>query len=107
MVVCKRDHNRNGICEFGSTDGTLEAAAWESGMDNAIRFDNTKMLKNADDAWSMDQESVDLNAYLAYECKLLKKFASLIGINFDGPDYSDKIADYFFDEKSDGSVTAG
>ena len=43
----KRDHNRNGICEFGSTDGTLEAAAWESGMDNAIRFDNTKMLKNA------------------------------------------------------------
>lgn len=55
----------------------------------------------------MDQESVDLNAYLAYECKLLKKFASLIGINFDGPDYSDKIADYFFDEKSDGSVTAG
>lgn len=95
----KRDHNRNGICEFGSTDGTLEAAAWESGMDNAIRFDNTKMLKNADDAWSMDQESVDLNAYLAYECKLLKKFASLIGISFDGPDYSDKIADYFFDEK--------
>ncbi|WP_373732371.1 MGH1-like glycoside hydrolase domain-containing protein, partial [Bacteroides heparinolyticus] len=36
----KRDHNRNGMCEYGSTDGTLEAAAWESGMDNAIRFDN-------------------------------------------------------------------
>lgn len=33
-----RDHDRNGYCEFGAVDGTLEAAAWESGMDNAIRF---------------------------------------------------------------------
>lgn len=96
----KRDHDQNGICEFGSTDGTLEAAAWESGMDNAIRFDDTKMLKNGPDAWSMDQESVDLNAYLAMECRLLKKFASLTGNIFDGPDYSTRIADYFFDEKS-------
>lgn len=97
----KRDHNRNGMCEYGATDGTLEAAAWESGMDNAIRFDNAVMLKNdgADDAWSMDQESVDLNAYLALECKLLKKFAVLLNVAFDGPDYSDKVADYFFDKQ--------
>lgn len=95
----KRDHNHNGMCEFGATDGTLEAAGWESGMDNAIRFDNAKMLKNGTDAWSLDQESVDLNAYLAYECKLLKKFAALSGNTFDGPDYSDKVADYFFDDK--------
>ena len=97
----KRDHNRNGKCEYGSTDGTLEAAAWESGMDNAIRFDDAKMLKNngAEDAWSMDQESVDLNAYLALECKLLKKFASILGVTFDGPDYSSQVADYFFDKE--------
>ena len=97
----KRDHNRNGMCEYGATDGTLEAAAWESGMDNAIRFDDAVMLKNdgADDAWSMDQESVDLNAYLALECKLLKKFAGLLNATFDGPDYSDKVADYFFDKQ--------
>ena len=97
----KRDHNRNGMCEYGSTDGTLEAAAWESGMDNAIRFDDAKMLKNngAEDAWSMDQESVDLNAYLALECKLLKKFASILGVTFDGPDYSIQVADYFFDKE--------
>lgn len=96
----KRDHNQNGMCEYGSTDGTLEAAAWESGMDNAIRFDDVTMLKNEgyQDAWSMDQESVDLNAYLALECKLLKKFASLLNTRFDGPDYSDKVADYFFDK---------
>lgn len=96
----KRDHNQNGMCEYGSTDGTLEAAAWESGMDNAIRFDNAVMLRNngADDAWSMDQESVDLNAYLALECKLLKKFAGLLNTTFDGPDYTKEVADYFFDK---------
>ena len=95
----KRDHNQNGMCEYGSTDGTIEAAAWESGMDNAIRFDDAQMLKNHgdEDAWSFDQESVDLNAYLALECKLLKKFASLLEVTFDAPDYREKVADYFFD----------
>lgn len=98
----KRDHNRNGKCEYGSTDGTLEAAAWESGMDNAIRFDDTRMLKNNpfEDAWSMDQESVDLNAFLALESKLLKKFANMLDIPFEGADYSDKVADYFFDKSN-------
>ena len=98
----KRDHDKNGMCEFGSTDGTLEAAAWESGMDNAIRFDDAKMLKNApyEDAWSLDQESVDLNSYLALESKLLKKFSSLLGVTFDAPDYSDQVADYFFDKEN-------
>lgn len=95
----KRDHNRNGICEFGSTDGTLEAAAWESGMDNAIRFDNARMVKNADDAWSFDQESIDLNAYLAMEYQLLKKFAGIINQPFDEPDYTADVANYFFDEE--------
>ena len=94
-----RDHDHNGMCEYGATDGTLEAAAWESGMDNAIRFDDAKMLKNEpmSNAWSMDRESVDLNAYLALECRLLKKFAALLGQTFDGPDYADQVADYFFD----------
>lgn len=97
----KRDHNQNGMCEYGSTDGTLEAAAWESGMDNAIRFDEVTMLKNKgyEDAWSMNQESVDLNAYLALECKLLKKFATLLNIPFDGPDHGDRVAEYFFDRE--------
>ena len=98
----KRDHNKNGMCEFGSTDGTLEAAAWESGMDNAIRFDDAKMLKNSpfEDAWSADQESVDLNAYLALESKLLKKFSNILGVAFDAPDYSNQVADYFFDTEN-------
>jgi putative isomerase len=95
----KRDHDHNGICEFGSTDGTLEAAAWESGMDNAIRFDNAQMVKNGDDAWSLDQESVDLNAYLAMEYQLLKKFAGIIRRPFDEPNYTADVANYFFDEE--------
>ncbi len=98
----KRDHNQNGMCEYGATDGTLEAAAWESGMDNAIRFDEAAMLKNEgyEDAWSMDQESVDLNAYLALECRLLKKFAKLLNLSFNAPDYSNQVADYFFDKET-------
>lgn len=96
----KRDHDKNGICEFGSTDGTTEAAAWESGMDNAIRFDNAKMVKNADDAWSFDQESVDLNGYLALDYKLLKKFATLTNQPFEEKDYTANVAAYFFDEES-------
>ena len=98
----KRDHDGNGFCEYGATDGTLEAAAWESGMDNAIRFDEARMLKNdaAPDAWSMDRESVDLNAYLALECQLLQKFAALLGRTFDGPMMeANKVADRFFDQE--------
>ena len=94
----KRDHDHNGICEYGASDGTLEAAAWESGMDNAIRFDDTKMLQNgSEDAWSMDQESVDLNAYIANECKYLKKFAEILGEKFDAPDHTSELAAYFYD----------
>lgn len=74
-----RDHNQNGLCEYGSTDGTLIAAKWESGMDNAVRFDDTKMLKNNENGWSMNQESVDLNAYLQAEKEDLAELASILG----------------------------
>lgn len=92
-----RDHNSNGLCEFGSVDGTLEAAAWESGMDNAIRFDNAQMVKNSDTAWSFDQESVDLNAFLAYEYTLLKKLAGISGQAFHEKDRTDSVRTYFYD----------
>lgn len=75
-----RDNNRNGLCEYGSTDGTRIAAAWESGMDNAVRFDSAVMLQNNEHAWSLDQESVDLNAYLYAEKLYLNKIASSIGL---------------------------
>lgn len=74
-----RDHNQNGLCEYGSCDGTRIAAAWESGMDNAVRFDKAQMLKNNDKAWSLNQESVDLNAYLYFEKLKLAQIATALG----------------------------
>lgn len=94
-----RDHDGNGICEFGATDGTLEAAKWESGMDNAVRYDDAKMLKNSEGAWSFDQESVDLNAYLCYEQNLLKEMANLLGEDFEIKNRTEQIRDYFYDAK--------
>ncbi|MBV8158949.1 MAG: hypothetical protein JO278_14920 [Dyella sp.] len=78
-----RDHDHNGLAEYGSTDGTRIAAAWESGMDNAVRFDRARMLKNADGAWSLDQESVDLNAYLYREKLDLAELAGVLGKSAD------------------------
>ncbi|MDR2284543.1 MAG: hypothetical protein LBE37_15100, partial [Sphingobacterium sp.] len=103
-----RDHDHNGICEYGATDGTLEAAKWESGMDNAIRFDDAKMLQNNPKAWSMDQESVELNAYLKVEKQYLKKFAAILGRSFEDSDkdivspFFDVDRGYFFDRRLKG-----
>lgn len=74
-----RDHDGNLLCEYGSTDGTLVAALWESGMDDAVRFDKRKMIKSNDSAWSIDVESVDLNAYLYAEKLYISKMARLLG----------------------------
>ena len=74
-----RDHDQDGLAEFGSTDGTRIAAAWESGMDNAVRFDSSQMLQTNDQAWSVDQESVDLNSFLYFEKLQLAKIAAALG----------------------------
>jgi putative isomerase len=88
-----RDNDKNGLCEYGSTDGTLIAAKWESGMDNAVRFDDTKMLKNNENGWSMNQESVDLNAYLQAEKSDLSELAKLIGHAEDAKSYAKEAAE--------------
>jgi putative isomerase len=75
-----RDHDGDGLCEYGSTDGTIEAARWESGMDNAVRFDGTAMVKNGPGDWSMNQESVDLNSYLYREKRALAGLAGALGM---------------------------
>ncbi len=95
-----RDHNKNGICEYGSNNGLLKNARFESGMDNAVRFDNSKMLQNGPTSWSMNQESVDLNAFLYLENKLLKQMALLVDQEYDDPFDAKKMDAYFFDEKN-------
>ena len=83
----KRDHDKDGLCEYGSTDGTVLAAKWESGMDNAIRFDDSKILKNSEGAYSLDQESVDLNAYLFAEKLYLATIAEALNNNDEAKTY--------------------
>ncbi|SFS49069.1 MGH1-like glycoside hydrolase domain-containing protein [Lutibacter maritimus] len=88
----KRDHDKDGLCEYGSTDGSLIAAKWESGMDNAIRFDDSKILKNGDGAYSLNQESVDLNAYLYAEKKYLILLAEALNLTEDAKTYKKEAA---------------
>ena len=78
-----RDNDKNGLCEYGSSDGTLQAAAWESGMDNAVRYDNTQMLNNGNGGWSMNQESVDNNCYLYEEKLFLNLIAEKLNLASD------------------------
>ena len=99
-----RDYDKDGLCEYGSTDGSLIAAKWESGMDNAIRFDKCKILDGSN--YSINTESVDLNSYLAKEKEYLSKIAKAL----KRPEYtkweegfkilSDRIRNNFYDEKS-------
>jgi putative isomerase len=100
-----RDYDKDSICEYGSTDGTLVAAKWESGMDNAVRFDKSEMVKNARKVFSLNQESVDLNAYLYAEKQYLGKMAKIINKNEDveifriqAETLKIKIQNQFFDE---------
>lgn len=104
----KRDHDKDGLCEYGSTDGSLIAAKWESGMDNAIRFDNSKILKNEEGAYSLNQESVDLNAYLYAEKIYLSQLATELKLTEESQQFitdanklKTKIQEQFYD-KNDG-----
>lgn len=73
-----RDLNHNKLCEYGSSDGSLVAAKWESGMDNAIRFDSSAIAKIDANNYAFSQESVDLNSYLYLEKLLISKMADLL-----------------------------
>jgi putative isomerase len=86
-----RDHDHDGIAEYGATvdpaNATAadrrQAAAWESGMDNAPRFDASGVVANTDASgtvigYSLTQESVDLNAYLAADEGYLARIARVL-----------------------------
>ncbi|WP_349763528.1 trehalase family glycosidase [Fusobacterium sp. SYSU M8D902] len=96
-----RDHDKNGIAEYGgmvhrdnnSPEEIILAAAWESGMDNAVRFDvegygkddiGIKVFENRDVdnrllGYSINQESVDLNSFLYAEKIYLSNIAKILG----------------------------
>ena len=123
-----RDHDGNGVLEYGATihrfntdlSSRRDAASWESGMDNAPRFGNgleetgvdasVEFLPNTVDdrvvGFSINQESVDLNAY-AYREKLhLADIADLLG-KPDAPELQQQAAQlgeyirrHMFDEET-------
>jgi len=99
-----RDYDKDGLCEYGSTDGSLIAAKWESGMDNAIRFDQCKIVEGSN--YSINTESVDLNAYLVIEKAYLSKMAAVLNLaketkwQQESDELSDRIRTQFYDQKS-------
>lgn len=101
-----RDHDQDGLCEYGATDGTVIAAKWESGMDNAVRFDESKILQNSETAWSLFQESVDLNAYLFAEKNYLAKIAHHLSLKKEADTYAQQskrlqeLCQQFYDAES-------
>ncbi len=102
-----RDHDQNGLCEYGCTDGTLVAAKWESGVDDGIHYDSSKVLQNNATAWSLDQESVDLNSYLYLEKLYLAKLSELLNDENTAKNYTheagelkDRIRVDMFDAKT-------
>jgi putative isomerase len=107
-----RDHDQNGICEYGSTNGTIQPTKWESGMDNAIRFDSSVVVKNNATAWSFNQESVDLNSFLFLENNIFRQMASLLKVphtqNIDGLKldkyFFDAIKGYYYDRRFNGNL---
>lgn len=74
-----RDHDGNGLCEYGGIKSQVYMGQWESGMDVAVKFDGVKMLKNAEGAYSFDQESIELNSYLCAEKFYLAYLLELTG----------------------------
>lgn len=125
-----RDVDKNGIAEYGAmvhdahykyddegniiigedgnsvfdAEAIIEAAAWESGMDNAPRFDvegegkgdiGVRVYENKNEAgetvgYSINQESVDLNAYLYAEKGFLKSMAEILGYTEDVEKYENE-----------------
>lgn len=104
-----RDHNKNGIAEYGgmvhrynnSPEEIILAAAWESGMDNAVRFDvegygkddiGVKVFENRDTknnlvGYSINQESVDLNSFLYAEKIYLGQIAEILGYSQESKEF--------------------
>lgn len=102
-----RDHDQNGLCEYGGIKGQVYMGQWESGMDVAVKFHGVKMLRNAEGAYSFDQESVELNSYLCAEKFYLSYMLEEIGrkeeaarLREEGEKLKKTIQDNFFDEET-------
>ena len=97
------DENGNPMVD---AEAVIDAAAWESGMDNAPRFDvsgngpddvGTLVYEVKNDegqvvGYTINQESVDLNSYLYAEKGFLKAMAEELGLEEDAAKYEEEAA---------------
>ncbi|MBD3588514.1 hypothetical protein HC965_03945 [Bacteroides sp. GM023] len=102
-----RDHDQNGLCEYGGTGSKVYMGQWESGMDVAVKFHGVKMLKNAPEAYSFDQESIELNSYLCAEKFYLAFMLDEVGdketaakYRKEGNELKKNIQEKFFDKET-------
>lgn len=102
-----RDHDQNGLCEYGGIGDKVYMGQWESGMDVAVKFHGVKMLKNAEGAYSFDQESIELNSYLCAEKFYLAYMLDEIGdkeqaerFREEGKKLRKTIQEKFFDKET-------
>ncbi len=102
-----RDHDQNGLCEYGGIKPQVYMGQWESGMDVAVKFHGVKMLKNAEGAYSFDQESIELNSYLCAEKFYLAYMLDEIGdkeqaaaLREEGKKLKKMIQEKFFDKET-------
>ncbi|MFD6178580.1 MULTISPECIES: MGH1-like glycoside hydrolase domain-containing protein [unclassified Isoptericola] len=118
-----RDHDKNLLLEYGasmdaannSDDAARLAAAWESGMDDGPRFDfggDLKVVHNTDAegnqiGYSLNQESVDLNAFMSMNTRAMAKLADKLGkteeaaqLRADADAIDQEIRDTMYDPES-------
>ncbi len=92
-----RDGNRDGLLEWGSDKGSafsvggrgyLQAAKWESGMDDSPMYDNAAYNPSA---YTMELDDVGLNSLYALDSECLAKIARILGDDEDSRRFT---ADY-------------
>jgi hypothetical protein len=93
-----RDGNRDGLLEWGSDRGStpstagrgfLQAAKWESGMDDSPMWDHVTYNPHT---YTMNLDDVGLNSLYALDAECLSKIALILGKDEDARQFSDQYA---------------
>jgi hypothetical protein len=93
-----RDGNRDGLLEWGSDRGSsptvggrgfLQAAKWESGMDDSPMWDDATYDPHT---YTMTQDDVGLNSLYAVDAECLAKMALTLGKDEDARQFSAEYA---------------
>lgn len=89
-----RDGNRDGLLEWGSDRGSsyavggrgfLQAAKWESGMDDSPMWDHASYDPHT---YTMNLDDVGLNSLYALDAECLSRIATILGQNSDAQQFA-------------------